>query len=617
MTLIAKEIGDAIYKKDKDTPPVFDMNKLNTLELGSDVNIKRGDSRLSSRFLAEDPIMQDYKTYLLETAAYNVQKKNEKFQEKMGTLGSIFGAMTSFATSQVTGLLKKPINSLIEKGKNFLGRNFGEHKSAFKAAEAMGLDVDYKDVRAAMNKQDGVIKVGDDSYRLVNAPDSKNFLGGRHDSRGQIYDLSDPTYDILKAYDKNDMPYAVKIPDQFKRKDYNDPATYGFSSAQKMEDAGLTEWFNKGGIEARKKFLDFENEQVGGGYDMSPKEKSDAIKASARHVTKLQNIDDLVGVEGQFVPVGADLIPINDWLKWVGLGVEGVPPEKSTVLSSGLEYAGGSQAQLNQKVAFLQKKIADQTLIKNRGPGHPAVRTLLAQRNAIAEKAGRLKMFFEENETGDGWVEDFERFASGGLVPAMLTSGEAVIPASTAKRIGYDNLDKMNRSGNLPMVEGPGGRDQVGPVGLTPGDFVIRRGSTSKLLNDNPNLMRLAMQNPDGFRKAAAGYYDGGLVGEGDMAYSRGTEPVAAQDAGTPVNRLNLLSSTDSTSSMDATGAQRNETTNNININVSIDGSGAETTVEDGDPEAQYNREKELSTKIKNAVVEVIRQEKRIGGELN
>tara|TARA_Y100000310_G_C20365450_1_gene660946 strand:- start:238 stop:768 length:531 start_codon:yes stop_codon:yes gene_type:complete len=175
----------------------------------------------------------------------------------------------------------------------------------------------------------------------------------------------------------------------------------------------------------------------------------------------------------------------------------------------------------------------------------------------------------------------------------------------------------MNDTGNIPIVKGPGGVDNVGPMGLNPGDFVIKRGSTDKLLRENPNMMRFAMQNPDGFRRAAAGYYDGGLVGEGDMAYSRGMESATTQDGADAGNRMNLLTSTDNTRSSEVTGSQRNETTNNININVSIDPSGAESTTEEGDAEADYNKEKELSAKIKNAVVEVIREEKRIGGELS
>lgn len=206
---------------------------------------------------------------------------------------------------------------------------------------------------------------------------------------------------------------------------------------------------------------------------------------------------------------------------------------------------------------------------------------------------------------------------SGGSIPTMLTAGEGYVPEALAKRMGYDNLSHMNDTGNIPIIKGPGGVDNVGPMGLNPGDFIIKRGSTDKLLRENPNMMRFAMQNPDGFRRAAAGYYEGGLVGDGDMAYSQGMEPAATQDGTGGGNRMNLLAATDTTRSSEVTDAKINETTNNININVSIDRSGAESTKEEGDAEADYSKEKELSAKIKNAVVEVIREEKRIGGELN
>ena len=94
----------------------------------------------------------------------------------------------------------------------------------------------------------------------------------------------------------------------------------------------------------------------------------------------------------------------------------------------------------------------------------------------------------------------------------MLTAGEGVIPSSIAGRMGYDNLDYMNTTGSLPIIQGPGGIDNVGPMGLSEGDFVLRRGSTDKLTRENPNMMRFALQNPEGFRRAAAGYYEGGLV---------------------------------------------------------------------------------------------------------
>ena len=39
-------------------------------------------------------------------------------------------------------------------------------------------------------------------------------------------------------------------------------------------------------------------------------------------------------------------------------------------------------------------------------------------------------------------------------IPAMLTEGEFVIKESSAKKLGYDNLNTMNETGNLPVSAG-------------------------------------------------------------------------------------------------------------------------------------------------------------------
>lgn len=58
------------------------------------------------------------------------------------------------------------------------------------------------------------------------------------------------------------------------------------------------------------------------------------------------------------------------------------------------------------------------------------------------------------------------------------------------------------------------------------------------------------------------------------------------------------------------------ETTNNINVNVTIDQSGQEKVSTDSSS-GSYEEEQKLSMKIKSAVLDVIREEKRIGGELS
>ena len=47
-----------------------------------------------------------------------------------------------------------------------------------------------------------------------------------------------------------------------------------------------------------------------------------------------------------------------------------------------------------------------------------------------------------------------KKYKDGGQVddiPAMLTEGEYVIKKSTARKLGYDNLDKMNETGEYPI----------------------------------------------------------------------------------------------------------------------------------------------------------------------
>ena len=203
-------------------------------------------------------------------------------------------------------------------------------------------------------------------------------------------------------------------------------------------------------------------------------------------------------------------------------------------------------------------------------------------------------------------------FFMGGSVPAMLTKGESVIPSSIAQRMGYNNLNQINRTGELPIVDGPGGIDNVGPVGMDPGDFVIKRSSTEKLAKKNPYLMKMALQNPDVFRKGGMvkGYYRGGMV-SGGMATSATPQNYSSMGANQPSTTADIGQARD-TGNREASGA----TTNNINISVKIDQNGGEKVTTDAQGN-DYQKEQELSMKIKTAVLQVIREEKRIGGELS
>ena len=211
-----------------------------------------------------------------------------------------------------------------------------------------------------------------------------------------------------------------------------------------------------------------------------------------------------------------------------------------------------------------------------------------------------------------------------GQVPAMLTAGEAFIPSSIAKRIGYETLNKINTTGEIPIVQGKGGIDNVGPVGLTEGDFIIKKSSTDKLLRENPNTMRFAIQNPEGFKRGDMGYYEGGIVGTGQSSkvYTPTAQPTrqSSQEQASPQNRISSLLQESNVQAKESSSAGTQAITNNINVSVKIDKNGKEqvsTEGAGGESKDSYEKEQELAMKIKSKVLEVIREEKRVGGELN
>ncbi len=419
---VAKKMQDKDAHKDK--PPEFDMNKFKNLNLDSTLSISRGDPRSSGKLLAKDPVMEEYRGHLLDVASYRAAQKNKDVSKRMSKIGSIVGTVASFAISQLTSLAAKPLNALIEKGKNVaLGHSgIGKHSEAFKAARKANLNVNYSEV-------------------------SKSIESGRALSNEGSSWMSVPNPDGTEGWEK--LSETPKYP-----------------------------------------------------HYKTPK----------------------------------------------------------------INYTG-----------------------IDRG-----------QRDILTGKP--LEVF------------------SGGEIPAMLTAGESFIPAPIAKRIGYDNLNKMNRTGSIPIIDGPGGVDNVGPVGLSEGDFIIRRSSTDKLLRDNPNMMKFAMQNPDGFRKAEKGYYKGGIVGTASSPSSSISTPQTtsgSKPAPVVENRISsLLEGTQANQTETAATNQNTEVTNNINVNVTIDKSGNEKVSTEG-AQGTYEQEQQLAMKIKTKVLEVIREEKRIGGELS
>ena len=135
-------------------------------------------------------------------------------------------------------------------------------------------------------------------------------------------------------------------------------------------------------------------------------------------------------------------------------------------------------------------------------------------------------------------------------------------------------------------------------------------------MRNNPNLFKMATQNPDGFRKSINNYYNGGVVSDSNRIPSatqsgnRASPSVAPQqDQFAPLPEPGPVRGSDSGSS---------SVTNNINVNVTIDESGKSTeSSSGGDGSGKMSEQRDLSTKIKAAVLDVIRQEKRVGGELS
>jgi TP901 family phage tail tape measure protein len=470
MAIVTDKLGDSINKK-QDTPPTFNKQKLKNLDLGSDVSLRSGDPRLSGKALARDPAMAEYRDYLMDLAAYRNQKKNEKFQKRMGVFSSILSSVHSLVLGEVTEIAKEPINkyvvnpiknaasSVATKADNWRGKTFGkyskQYETASNLADQKGYDLNYKDFRNSM-----------DGYK------------------GELKDL-------------------------------------GFYADQ-------------GGI----KFLSPTSGEV---YDMN----------SLESIRSMPTSDQMMVYRSKAL--------IN-------------PHNRSITMDQFVK----------QDSAFYNNQRLD-----------------TESRNKYTKAARR---------------------ASGGSIPTMLTDGEAIIPSEIAKRIGYSSLTKMNKTGEIPIVSGKKGIDKVGPVGLTPGDFVIRKSSTDKLLKENPRMMRFAMQNPDGFRKAEQRYYQGGIVGTSGSSVQ---VPSVNQTTGTgsrttsqPINRIQpLISSSQQNAPQKIQQQAKNDVTNNINVSVTVDQSGNEKVSNEAGGN-KFEQEQALAMKIKTKVIEVIREEKRIGGEL-
>jgi hypothetical protein len=123
------------------------------------------------------------------------------------------------------------------------------------------------------------------------------------------------------------------------------------------------------------------------------------------------------------------------------------------------------------------------------------------------------------------------------------------------------------------MVRGSAGIDKVGPIMLDRGEYVIKASSVNKIEKQYPGFFE---------QLNSAKMKDGGVVDPSSSQVSNTTETV---------------NNTDSSSS-------------NVTVNINVS-SGGGSSVDGGGAGDQA-----LASKIKEAVVGVISQEKRVGGML-
>lgn len=405
-------------KPQEDGPPVFDQKQMKSLDLGFDVGLDSNSKLVSSRLAESNPNLQEYEQHLLDLHEYNVGKKNQKFEKRMGTFNQIMGMVGGYVTSGLVSMGTTLGGAALAAGKEKLG-------GLFKSKEEKMLDQAKKDVTSKSVSDEVDSFIGD--------------LYGDNKSKTQI----------------------------------------------------------------------------------------SQNRRAKKHV----------------VQSGIDLTNANTLAGY----------NKFSPRRTGIDHAN-------------RKKLRGY----NKG---------------------------------------------GSVVPAMLTAGESLIPSSVAKKIGYSNLEQLNTSGDIPIVRGQSGIDKVGPVGLGEGDFVIKKSSTDKLMKRNPSLFKMAVQNPDSFRKNVNNYYQGGLVSN-DRSPSTSSQPQMSPQVSTP-QAPQMAPLPQSGDGVNQQSGSTSNVTNNISVNVSIDGSGKETSTEKGDATGGAGNEKDLSKKIKAAVLDVIRQEKRVGGELS
>ena len=182
----------------------------------------------------------------------------------------------------------------------------------------------------------------------------------------------------------------------------------------------------------------------------------------------------------------------------------------------------------------------------------------------------------------------------------MLTNGEFVFSKKSAEAIGPEALTKINRFAEGGHVFGRGGIDNVGPVMLNEGEFVVRAESARRMESKTPGILSMLNERPQAAR-GLLGYQEGGPVGS--------TTPAPMQSA---VYEANPTSEPKATTEGGESGV-----TNNINISVNVASDGSASVTTNSEEGSDYSQAKGFSEKIKSSVLDVIQQEKRVGGSLS
>ena len=170
------------------------------------------------------------------------------------------------------------------------------------------------------------------------------------------------------------------------------------------------------------------------------------------------------------------------------------------------------------------------------------------------------------------YTVDLDKKNKGGLIQNFNRGGSVHSFTSIGNNITKMKDGGLTRNGK---VIGPGGIDQVGPVMLDRGEYVVKASSVSNVEKQYP------------------GFFD--------------KINTMKMNQGGPVDIAGGSSSVDNSS----TTNNNQKSSSNVTVNINVSGSGkAEAQGGDGEQQA-------FASRIKDAVVGIIAQEKRVGGMLS